>query len=149
MKTVWRIIATFFGIGFAPVAPGTVASLAVLVLYKIVLSGLPRPVLAGILVFLLAAGTYASFAYAAEVGEEDPRKIVIDEVAGQFLIMLTVPSTWLNLWLALALFRFFDIVKPFPISRAERLPGGWGIMADDVAAAVAGAIILRLYLLLT
>ena len=149
MKTIWRILATFFGIGFAPVAPGTVASLAVLILYKLVLPGLPWPVLAGILVFLIAAGTRASAAYSAEVGEEDPRQIVIDEAAGQFLIMLTVPPSWLNLWLALALFRFFDIVKPFPISRAERLPGGWGIMADDIAAAVAGAIILRLYLFLT
>ena len=149
MKTIWRILATLFGIGFAPVAPGTVASLAVLVLYKLVLSGLPWPALAAILAFLLAAGTRASAAYSAEVGEEDPRQIVIDEAAGQFLIMLTVPPTWLNLWLALALFRLFDIVKPFPISRAERLPGGWGIMADDIAAAVAGAIILRLYLFLT
>ncbi|OGD22265.1 MAG: hypothetical protein A2W03_09235 [Candidatus Aminicenantes bacterium RBG_16_63_16] len=148
MKTAWRIIATFFGIGLAPVAPGTVASLAVLFLYKFIMSGFPWPVLAGILVFLLAAGTYASAVYSAEVGEEDPRKIVIDEAAGQFLIFLSVPPTWLNLGLAFALFRFFDIVKPFPISRAERLPGGWGIMADDLAAAVAGGILLHLYLFL-
>jgi len=149
MKTVSRIIATFFGIGLAPLAPGTVASLAVLFLYKFILCGLPWPVLTGILAFLIAAGTYASGAYSAEVGEEDPRKIVIDEAAGQFLVFLSVPPTWLNLGLAFALFRFFDIVKPFPISRAERLPGGWGIMADDLAAAVAGGIILHLYLFLT
>ena len=148
MKTVGRIIATFFGTGYAPLAPGTVASLVVLVLYKLVLSGLPWPAFAGILAFLIAAGTWASSAYSAEVGQEDPRQIVIDEVAGQLLIFLAVPPTWLNLGLAFALFRFFDIVKPFPISRAERLPGGWGIMADDLAAAVAGGIVLHLYLYL-
>ncbi len=146
MKIVWRVIASFFGIGYFPIAPGTMASLAVLFLYKYILSGLPWPVVGGIFVLVLAAGTHASSAYSAEVGKEDPQTIVIDEVAGQLLIFLTIPPTWPNLGLAFALFRFFDIVKPYPIHRAERLPRGWGIMADDLAAGVAAGLLLHLYL---
>jgi phosphatidylglycerophosphatase A len=148
MKILWTIAATFFGLGYAPLAPGTVTSLAVLILYKLVLSGLPRALPAGIFVILLVVGTCASSAYAARVRKEDPGAVVIDEAAGQLLVFLTVPPAWLNLGLGFALFRFFDILKPFPISRAERLPGGWGIMADDLAAAVAAGIVLHLYLFL-
>jgi phosphatidylglycerophosphatase A len=148
MKKVWGIVASFFGIGFFPVAPGTAASLAVLLAYRFVLCRLDWPFLIGILFLLLVVWTYASGVYAAELGEKDPRRIVVDEAAGQFLTFLFVPPTWLNLGLAFLLFRFFDIVKPFPISRVEKLPGGWGIMADDIAAAVAGKVILHLYLLL-
>lgn len=148
MKTTWRVIASFFGIGYFPLAPGTMASLAVLVIYKLFLSGLPWPYLVLIFVLLFAVGTISCAAYAADLGQEDPRSAVIDEVAGQFLVFLTVAPTWLNLGLGFALFRFFDIVKPFPISRAEKLPGGWGIMADDIAAAVAAGIILHVYLFL-
>jgi phosphatidylglycerophosphatase A len=148
MKKPWGIIASFFGIGFFPVAPGTVASLAVLLIYRFFLCRLPWPFLVGIFLALLAIGIHASSIYAAELGQEDPRRIVVDEAAGQLLVFLSVPPTWLNLGLGFFLFRFFDIVKPFPISRAERLPGGWGIMADDVAAAVAGMVILHLYLYL-
>jgi phosphatidylglycerophosphatase A len=148
MKKLWGIIASFFGVGFFPVAPGTAASLVVLLAYKFLLYRLAWPFLVGILLLLLVAGTYASTVYAAELGQEDPRRIVVDEAAGQLLVFLFVPPTWLNLGLAFFLFRFFDIVKPFPISRAESLPGGWGIMADDVAAGLAGKAILHLYLLL-
>jgi phosphatidylglycerophosphatase A len=148
MKIVSKIVATFFGLGFSPLAPGTAASLAVLFLYKYFLTGLPWPGLVLIFVCLLAAGVWSSFAYSAEVGKEDPPAVVIDEVAGQLLVFLTVPATWLNLGLAFALFRFFDIVKPYPIHKAEKLPGGWGIMADDVAAGAAAGVVLNLYLLL-
>ena len=148
MKTLRTIIATFFGLGYAPLAPGTVTSLAVLFLYKLVLSGLPFPALAGIFLILVVAGIAASTAYSADVGQEDPGTVVVDEAAGQLLVFLSLPATWLNLGLGFALFRFFDIVKPFPISRAERLPRGWGIMADDLSAAVASGILLQLYLFL-
>lgn len=148
MKTFWRIIASFFGIGYFPLAPGTLASLAVLLLYKLLLGHLPWPFLAVMLVLLIAVGTRACHIYAADLGKEDPRSAVIDEAAGQLLVFINLSPTWLNLWLAFALFRFFDIVKPFPVSRAEKLAGGWGIMADDVVAAVAAKIVLHLYLLL-
>ena len=148
MKALWRIIATFFGLGFCPVAPGTVASLAILFLYKFVLFRLAWPWLAAVLLALAAAGVYASSAYAAELGQEDPRRVVVDEAAGQLLAYVLVQPSWLNLGLGFALFRFFDIVKPFPISRAEKLPRGWGIMADDIVAGLASAIILHFYLFL-
>jgi phosphatidylglycerophosphatase A len=148
MKTLWRIIASFFGIGFSPVAPGTAASLAILFLYRFFLYRLDWPWLAGIFVFLLVVGIHASTFYAAELGEEDPRRIVVDEAAGQLLVFAFVAPSWLNLGLGFVLFRFFDIVKPFPISRAEKLPGGWGIMADDIAAGLASAVILHIYLYL-
>ena len=148
MKTLRTIVATFFGLGYVPLAPGTVTSLAVLFLFKLFLSGLPVPALAGIFLFLVVVGIAASSAYSADVGKADPGTVVVDEAAGQLLVFLSLPPTWLNLGLGFALFRFFDIVKPFPISRAERLPRGWGIMADDLAAAVASGILLHLYLFL-
>jgi phosphatidylglycerophosphatase A len=146
MKRLWGIVASFFGIGFFPAAPGTVASLAVLLIYRFFLWRLPWPLLVGIFLALLVLGIRSSSVYAAQLGQEDPRRIVVDEAAGQLLVFLFVPPAWLNLGLGFLLFRFFDIVKPFPISRAERLPAGWGIMADDVAAAAAAKVILHLYL---
>mgnify|MGYP001030621391 FL=1 len=148
MKTLRTIIATFFGLGYAPLAPGTVTSLAVLFLHKLVLAGLPWFVPVGLFALFLAAGVPAATSFAADAGKEDPGTVVIDEAAGQLLVFLFLPPTWLNLGLGFVLFRFFDILKPFPISRAERLPRGWGIMADDLAAGLAGAILLHFYLFL-
>jgi phosphatidylglycerophosphatase A len=69
-----------------------------------------------------------------ESGRHDPGFVVIDEVAGQWLALLGSPADWRHGLIALVLFRIFDITKPFPVRRLERLPGGWGIVFDDVAA---------------
>ncbi|NTV81952.1 MAG: phosphatidylglycerophosphatase A, partial [Candidatus Aminicenantes bacterium] len=92
-------------------------------------------------------GAAYSAVHAAEHGRPDPGRIVIDEVVGQLLALAFLPGAWVPVAVAFALFRFFDIIKPWPIRRLERLPGGWGIMADDVGAGLAAAVLGRLILL--
>jgi phosphatidylglycerophosphatase A len=140
------MIASFGGVGFFPVAPGTAASLAVVLLYKFLLSRFSWPYLVLLLLFFFVLGVISSTAYAADLGQQDPQKIVVDEAVGQLIVLLFVFPSWTLLLLSFLLFRFFDIVKPFPVSRAERLPVGWGIMADDVAAALLAKALLHLYI---
>lgn len=148
MKIVWRIFATFFGLGFFPVAPGTLTSLAVLLFYKYLLYGLTLPYLLLIFFLLLALGVPAASAYSSELKKSDPGRVVIDEAAGQFLVLAFVSPDWTFIVIGFLLFRFFDIVKPFPIRQLEALPAGWGIMADDVAAALMAKALLHLYIYL-
>lgn len=147
MKVLARILATFFGVGLAPLAPGTAASAVVAALHVVVLHGLSGPLYAGLIVAVFFAGTAASSGYARELGRPDPGRIVIDEVCGQLIALAFLPPAWLAAGLSFALFRVFDILKPWPIRRLERLPAGWGIMADDVAAGLAAALTARLVLL--
>jgi len=148
MKKWWRILASFFGLGYIPVAPGTAASLAVALAYKFFLSSLAWPFLLLLFALLLVFGVIASTSYARELGRPDPRAIVVDEACGQILVLVFVPATWAPVLIGFLLFRFFDIVKPYPISKAEKLAAGWGIMGDDLAAALAAKGLLHLYLYL-
>jgi phosphatidylglycerophosphatase A len=140
--------ATLFGIGRIPFAPGTIASAAVFPIgwWIGILTGWAGLLVAGILVFLLGWGVCG--AHARRVGVKDPRECVLDEVAGQWIALSALPIVggffhWLPLLLAFGLFRFFDIVKPWPISRAQRFDGGLGIMMDDlIAGAVTAALIV-------
>jgi len=147
MKRLWKVVATCCGIGFIPVAPGTAASLAIALVYKLFLFRLSWPFYLMLLVLLGALGLFASAIYAAELGQHDPHRIVVDEASGQLVSLVAVPATWTAVGLSFFLFRFFDIVKPFPIRRTERLPGGWGIMADDLLAGMMARLLL-LFLLL-
>lgn len=147
-------IATFFGVGLAKNAPGTVGSLATLPLAAFLqyFGGPVFMLFAAALV--LALGCHMSDVYAREIGQEDPGEIVIDEVAGQLLALSFVPLTLMGYVLAFALFRFFDVVKPWPISLADRkLKGGFGIMADDALAGlfalISYALIMALWTTLT
>ncbi len=140
-KTLWAwTVATFFGAGLGKPGPGTWGSVAAVLLWALFgLLGHPSPhtllfaLLAGIaltLIFGIPAATLA----ARESGRKDPGFVVIDEVAGQWITLLGCPLDWRHGVLALILFRLFDITKPFPVRRLERLPEGWGIVLDDVAA---------------
>ena len=142
MKAIWKVVATCCGIGFIPVAPGTAASLVIALLYKLFLFRLFWPFYFLLLVFLGALGLHASAIYAAELGHDDPRRIVIDEASGQLISLVAVPATWTGVGLSFFLFRLFDIIKPFPIRRTERLPGGWGIMADDLLAGLMARLLV-------
>lgn len=142
-----RIYCTFFGAGFSPVAPGTVASLAAVLLYRWFLFRLSPLVLALIIVVLFFGGVAASTRLARDMGRTDPGLIVIDEICGQLLTLFMVRPSLVAMGLAFALFRFFDIIKPFPIRNAEKLPDGWGIMADDIVAGVAAGLVLRVALI--
>jgi phosphatidylglycerophosphatase A len=147
MKTASRVLATFFGVGFVPFAPGTAASAVVALAYKLVLHGLPGPLYVLLVAGLLVAGVAASAVQAAELGSRDPGRIVIDEVCGQLIALFLLPAGWVPVGVSFVLFRFFDIIKPWPIRKLEKLAGGWGIMADDVGAGLAAAVLARLILL--
>lgn len=145
MNGVARVLATGFGIGRIPFAPGTAASVAALPFgIWIVFMGGNWLALAGFAVVFFLLGVWACGVHARALGLKDPGECVLDEIAGQ-LVALTplIPTGRMlspgALLLAFVLFRFFDIVKPWPISRLERLPGGLGIMADDMLAGAVSA----------
>lgn len=132
-------LATWFGCGLSPVAPGTVGTLGALPLYLLVRGGGPTAILATA-VLVTTIGVWASNLVVSDSGEEDPQRIVIDEAAGVLVALAAAPPTWTGVALAVGLFRLFDITKPFPARRAERLPAGWGVIADDLAAGVWAAV---------
>jgi phosphatidylglycerophosphatase A len=147
MKFLAKTIATFFGLGYFPLAPGTLTSLAAVFLYKLYLKKLDWPLYLALIVLLFVVGMAASTAYSMILNKKDPRKIVIDEATGQLLCLFRMNDAWPLLALSFVLFRFFDIVKPFPIKQVERLPRGLGIMTDDIVAAFYAGILVKLYLL--
>lgn len=143
-------LATWFGAGLLPKAPGTWGSLAALPFAWVILryGGMWWLLAAIILVFLV--GWWASQIYVGRSGEADPGAVVIDEVAGQWLTLLpAAPGVWWHWALGFALFRFFDIVKPWPVGWADRrLKGGFGVMVDDVIAGIYAGVLLYLLMIL-
>ena len=148
MKFISKITATVFGIGYFPLAPGTLTSLVFVFLYKLVLYKIDWPYYLVLLMLLFAMGTLASTAHASRLKEKDPRCIVIDEAMGQLVALFHLRPDWYLLGIGFLLFRALDILKPFVIKRAEKIPGGWGIMMDDVIAGLIASIGLNLYLIL-
>jgi phosphatidylglycerophosphatase A len=146
MKVLAKIVSTVCGIGFVPAAPGTLASALVVLGVRVVSSGPSPAVLLGASATLFFIGVWAAGSYAADLGASDPGLIVVDEVCGQLLALALVPRHRLAVVLAFVLFRIFDILKPFPLRRLESLPGGWGIMADDIGAGLAAALGVHLIL---
>ena len=155
-RTLWAwTIATFFGAGLGKPGPGTWGSVAAVLLWAlaaIALHASTQTLLMLLLVGIalsIASGVPAATIAARESGRHDPGFVVIDEVAGQWITLLFSPADWRHGLIALVLFRLFDITKPFPIRRLERLPDGWGIVFDDVAAglyALGVASLLRLWI---
>lgn len=138
------LLATWFGAGYAPRAPGTVGSLAALPFGWFFADQGGWMALAAAVLVVTLLGIWAADGYIARAGVHDPGPVVIDEVAGQWLALL--PAAMLSalslpsIVAAFLLFRAFDILKPWPISWADRrLPGGLGVMADDVLAGIAAA----------
>jgi phosphatidylglycerophosphatase A len=153
-KTFWAwAIATFFGSGLGKPGPGTWGSVAATLIWTATALLLhPSPqwllglTLAGIVVSI-ALGVPAATIAARESGRKDPGFVVIDEVAGVWITLLgaVYHPDWKHILLALLLFRVFDITKPFPVRQLEKLPEGWGIVFDDVAAGLyAWAVLLLL-----
>ncbi|WP_142846981.1 phosphatidylglycerophosphatase A [Telmatospirillum sp. J64-1] len=143
---VWHpafLIATWFGSGRLPGAPGTWGSLAALpVAWLIVWWGGHAALAVGVVVTFLA-GWWASEIYVQRSGLEDPGAIVIDEVSGQWLVLLLAGLDPLHYLIGFVLFRIADIIKPWPASLADRrIKGGLGVMVDDMLAAVYAAIAL-------
>jgi phosphatidylglycerophosphatase A len=155
-KTLWAwAVATFFGAGLGKPGPGTWGSAAAVLLWAAFAwaahpsrTTLLIALLAGIVVSI-AVGVPAATVAARESGRHDPGFVVVDEVAGQWIALLGSPADWRHALIALVLFRLFDITKPFPARQLERLPKGWGIVFDDVAAGLYAwgvAAILRIWI---
>jgi phosphatidylglycerophosphatase A len=166
------LVATWFGLGYLPKAPGTWGSLGGVAL-EIVLGWwifsrsapllrierdvnfLTSPLIASytavvVTIFIAAIGVIAADRAARFAQVKDPQWVVVDEVSGQLityhLFFLVMPLYWKTYLLGFILFRLFDIWKPFPARQLERLPGGWGIMADDWMAGIYAAIVMRVAL---
>jgi len=142
------LLATGLGLGHLPRAPGTWGSLGALVLYLLLSPWLDLRAELIVVLSLSLLGVWAAGRMAAVRGVEDPQEVVIDEIAGQWLALVSAGASF---WAVLAffLFRLFDILKPPPVRLAERLPGGWGIMADDLVAGLLANFcwqILRVFL---
>ena len=146
-KRLSLMAATGFYLGFIPGAPGTYASVATTLAYYLVLRASNRiiPELHLSVVCLVSAvGVFASTEVGRMKGLKDPQIVVIDEIAGQLVSFLFLPPSLRTLAIGTLLFRAFDIWKPYPIRRLERLPEGVGIMADDILAGIYANLTLRL-----
>ncbi len=128
-------VASFFGLGYIPPCPGTFASAAVAIIFFF------TPAVSSLLfllflVSLFFSGVWISKKVAAASKQRDPSKIVIDEVVGMLIALFMVPKNAGFYILSFGIFRFFDVVKIFPINKIEKLPRGWGVMLDDVVAGI-------------
>ena len=150
-RTLWAwTVATFFGAGLGKPGPGTWGSVAAVLLWA-AWAHFAHPAPHALLIALLVAiaiaivlGVPAATTVEREAGRTDPGFVVIDEVIGQWIALAWSPADWRHGIVALVLFRLFDITKPFPVRRFERLPAGWGIVFDDVAAGLYALVVALL-----
>ena len=134
------IVATWFGVGFLPVAPGTWGSLAALPFAWGIDAAIGPMGLAVAAAAVFALGVWASDGAVRRLGGKDPGPVVVDEVVGQWIVLIAIPPNLVWYAAAFVVFRVFDIAKPWPVSWADRhVAGGLGIMLDDVFAGVYGA----------
>lgn len=138
-------ICTFGYLGYFPIAPGTVGSLAGLAVYGLLRwMGAGSATDAAIIVVLFALGVWSGTHAEHYFGTTDPGPGVLDEVVGMLVTLIFAPATWPVAILGFFVFRVLDVIKPFPAGRFEKLPGGLGMMADDVMSAVYGNLVVRL-----
>lgn len=136
-------VSTCAYIGFFPIAPGTVGSAGGVVVYLAARAWGAAALEGQLILLLFLAGVAASAQAEKFFGSVDPGPIVIDEVMGMLITLFLIPVGWSGLLTGFLLFRLCDIVKPFPASHLERLPGGFGVMADDAMAAAYANLLLR------
>lgn len=141
-KFVNYIIATAFGAGYAPLAPGTAGSiLCLLIVYF--LTPIPLWIYITALFVLFFLGVYSGTRVEKDLGH-DPSIVVIDEVVGMGISLLLLPRNFWLFFIAFLLFRIFDIFKPPPINLSQNLPDGWGIMLDDVIAGLYAFLVVQI-----
>jgi phosphatidylglycerophosphatase A len=144
MTPVALAVATALGVGRVPFAPGTFGSVVGLLLWFAASGSLPAQAI--VLGLVAVAGVWSAGVAEAHYHATDPGAVVIDEVLGMLLTLFLIPVGWLEAAGGFVLFRLFDIVKPYPANRVERLPGGLGIMGDDAVAGLYANIVLRVLL---
>ncbi|HVW14449.1 MAG TPA: phosphatidylglycerophosphatase A [Mucilaginibacter sp.] len=139
-----KLTSTCLGIGYIGKGAGTVAAIACCVCWYLTWAGGFPPALISLVVtvFITLLGIWSS-GIVSEIWGKDPSRVVIDEAAGMCITLLFIPVNIVHVLVGLVLFRFFDIAKPFFIKRMERLPGGWGIMLDDVLAGIYANVLLQ------
>ena len=137
------LVAAAGGLGFIPFAPGTFGSIPGVALALGLRAVAPWWAEGAALVVLFFVGVWAAKAAETYFGRIDPGPVVIDEVVGMLITTLFLPLSWIGWVVGFLAFRVCDVVKPFPARRAEQLPGGWGVMCDDVLAGVWGYAIMR------
>jgi phosphatidylglycerophosphatase A len=137
-------VATVLGVGYVPIAPGTFGSAVGLLLWFALPSSPLVQAIAIVVIFVV--GSWSGSVAERHFGRIDPGHVVIDEVAGMLVTLFLVPVGWMGVLAGFLLFRIADIIKPYPANRLERLPGGLGIMADDVMAGIYANLALRLTL---
>ena len=136
-------LATVAYCGYFPFAPGTVGSAAGLIVYLLVWWTRSPVVEVGLIVATFAVGTWAATHAERYFGAVDPGPVVIDEVLGMLVTLAFIPVGVSGAIAGFVLFRVFDVIKPYPANRLEKLHGGFGIMADDFAAGVYANLCLR------
>jgi phosphatidylglycerophosphatase A len=154
-----RLLTSCFGIGWLPLAPGTWGSLPPAIIFGLLCNlGISTASAAAVMAVLALAASVVCVKFApaiiAATGKSDPKEIVADELAGQAITFLPTGSRLITefptieIWIVVAfgfvLFRIFDITKPWPIRKLEKLPGGWGILTDDLMAGVFAAIVMQI-----
>ena len=148
MKTIYYIIATGFGAGYSPIAPGTAGSILAVAMAFFVFGGNTLYILTAAII-LFGAGTISATFIEVQRQTKDPQFIVADEMVGMWISLILVKLSWWAYLIAFVFFRFFDIVKPFPVNATQNLHGGMGIMLDDVIAGIYALICIHLVLLFT
>jgi phosphatidylglycerophosphatase A len=133
-------LATAFGVGYVPFAPGTFGSAVGLVIWALLPAS--NIVHAAAILIIFAVGTWSATAVERYFGDTDPGPVVIDEVMGMLLTLFMHPVGWTGAIGAFLLFRAFDVLKPYPADRFEQLRGGLGVMADDAMAAIYANVVL-------
>lgn len=139
-----KFIATFGGLGYSRIAPGTTGCLGAAVLYLLVRQNFLA--YAATTAALLIVGFIVSGRAERIFNAKDAKPIVIDDACGLLIALFLIPFSYVNLLYSFLLFRTIDIIKPFPIKKIEGLGGSWGIMLDDVIAGIYANLIFRLAL---
>ena len=148
MNKFFLFLATGFGVGYSPVAPGTLGTLIAIPVYYF-LSDISSPIYEITLIGFFFLSVWISENAEIFFGKKDDQRIVIDEIMGFLVTMLWVPPKVILIVIGFFLFRFFDILKPFPIRRMEKkLKGGYGVVLDDVMAGVYSNIVLQMILVI-
>ena len=137
-------IATCFKVGYLPLAPGTWGSVFAILLWWVLLKDLNTYIFGVVIIIFLLIGIVVSNIIIDQSGDHDPSHIIIDELVGQWLALFLIPDGFFNIAISFILFRFFDIIKPWPIRLIEKFPKGLGVMSDDLTAGLITLVLIQI-----
>ena len=137
-------IATCFKVGYLPLAPGTWGSIFAILVWWVLLKDLDLLIFGIVIILFFFIGIIVSNIIIDQNGDNDPSHIIIDELVGQWLALWILPDGYFYIIVVFILFRFFDIIKPWPIRFMEQLPKGLGVMCDDLTAGLITLILIQI-----